>query len=234
MIFTEEILEQGKSINGGWNTEQLTCLGETFLKGWRRRLLGRDYPEETIKNFIDLKNSHKPKVKKKATVSKTERVQKINTTVFKYLICFDGACEPKNPNGNMGMGCVIFDITTGEEVFSHSSCIFLGEYGHSQTSNNLAEYLALIEGLTYLYDNNLTSESIRCYGDSKLVVNQMSGYWKIKEGIYVKAALEAKEMLSEFSNINFQWIPREENNLADDLSKKSMIERKVEFRIQPQ
>jgi hypothetical protein len=58
MILTEEILEQGKSRNGSWSTEQIRVLGETMTRGWRYRLLNRDISEERIQQFLDLKDFH--------------------------------------------------------------------------------------------------------------------------------------------------------------------------------
>jgi hypothetical protein len=58
MILTKEIIEQGKSSNSGWSAEQLNCFGETFVHGWKRRIIGKDFPEETIKKFVALKNQH--------------------------------------------------------------------------------------------------------------------------------------------------------------------------------
>lgn len=59
MILTEQILNQGKSNNGGWNAKQMECLNSyPLVKGWKRRLIGKDFPEEVINNFISLKNDH--------------------------------------------------------------------------------------------------------------------------------------------------------------------------------
>lgn len=60
MIVTQQIIEAGKSINGGWNLQQMKCLG--FENGWERkwirRIVGKDLPEENIKRFLDWKNAH--------------------------------------------------------------------------------------------------------------------------------------------------------------------------------
>ena len=69
MILTNEILEQGKSINGGWSGKQWRLLGITNhykIKGWKNRIIGKHFSEETINKFIDLKDKHiKPGSKKK-------------------------------------------------------------------------------------------------------------------------------------------------------------------------
>lgn len=144
-----------------------------------------------------------------------------------YVCYFDGACEPKNPGGNMGVGAVIMKE---DEVFYQIS-----DYvpANPKNSNNVAEYMAFIYLLNYFIDNNLTDKRIVMYGDSMLVVQQMCGSWRIKEGRYVEYAKIAKSKLAGFKNLNIYWIPREENKLAHNLSKKGMIENGCEFKIQP-
>ena len=130
---------------------------------------------------------------------------------------FDGSCEPINPNGNMGIGALIY--VNDKVEWTYSNTIKLGQYGFNETSNNLAEYLAFQSILTQLIEMGLKDEPICIYGDSKLVVEQMNGRWKIKHGTYSSQAIEAKKLLSSFSNVKIFWIPRERNQLADDLSK---------------
>lgn len=152
--------------------------------------------------------------------------------IFAYMITgyFDGACEPKNPNGHMGIGAILFD--NDEIIHKHSKCIKFGEDGFTSTSNNVAEYLAFINLIEKLIELNYHERNIILYGDSKLVVEQMLGNWRIKKGIYVEHAWKAKKLIASFKKINIQWIPREKNQLADDLSKLKMVERGVEFKIQ--
>ena len=89
----------------------------------------------------------------------------------------------------------------------------------TQTTNNLAEYAGLLAILEYLFRRNLNQEEIHICGDSQMVIEQMNGNWKIKKGPYVGLAEKCKEILEQFSNISFEWIPREDNDIADGLSK---------------
>lgn len=137
--------------------------------------------------------------------------------------------EPINPYGNMGIGAVVYK--DNKEVFSYSHYIAASK----SNSNNVAEYMALEQILLWIRDNKLVEERIFIYGDSKLVINQMKGYWRIKNGLYVESALRCKQVRSEIEKaISFEWIPRELNKRADDLSKGKMVENNVEFKIQPQ
>lgn len=147
-------------------------------------------------------------------------------------VYFDGACEP-NPNGYMGIGCWVLDTKTKNIIYEHSACYNVGENGYKYTSCNVAEYEALRNALTWLLANNHQESDILCIGDSNLVINQMSGVWKIKSGLYALSAFDTRKLVKEFSTISFEWIPRGLNEYADELSKRAMIERDVEFKIQP-
>jgi len=47
----------------------------------------------------------------------------------------------------------------------------------------------------------------------------MAGTWKSREGLYARRYLDAKEMITKFTEIRFSWVPREENHEADSLSR---------------
>lgn len=55
---TLELFNQGKSSKGGWNFTQVRLFGEEMTKGWMNRIVGNDYPEETIMKFLELKDAH--------------------------------------------------------------------------------------------------------------------------------------------------------------------------------
>ncbi len=129
------------------------------------------------------------------------------------IVChFDGACWPKNPYGHMGMGGFI--LYEGANVYEFYYGIEKGD----TNSNNVAEYLALKGLLDKLIELGHNRRSILIKGDSNLVIMQMMGLWKIKSGMYAEHAKYCKSLLPEFSDIHFQWIPREKNEDADYLS----------------
>jgi ribonuclease HI len=144
---------------------------------------------------------------------------------------FDGACEPKNPGGFASYGLVI--LRDGERIFE-DSCLFDPFKLKGRTSNNLAEYSGFLAGLKFLISKGLQQEEILVCGDSKLVIEQMFGTWRIKKGFYVDLALEARHLLKKFTRITGRWIPREENSLADELSKRVLKKANVRFKIQPE
>lgn len=135
----------------------------------------------------------------------------------KIIAHFDGACEPTNPDGNMGMGVHIAD-SEGNILLEYSNFI-PAAVGNT---NNVAEYLALKEALLFLSQDEFKDEEIICKGDSKLAICQMNGEWKIKSGQYSKHALECQKIKSIFSNIKFEHVYREYNTIADNLSKRHL------------
>ncbi len=79
-------------------------------------------------------------------------------------------------------------------------------------TNNQAEYSGVIAGLRYLATTNYRDVTIRM--DSKLVIEQLSGNWKINNPQLRELAGQASELLRDF-NVVLQWIPREQNYKAD-------------------
>ena len=124
---------------------------------------------------------------------------------------FDGSCLPQNPGGYMAYGVAI-DID-GQRCYQFSK-IFQPD---TSNTNNLAEYLGFKEILDVLLYCNLQDEFLKIYGDSNLVINQMFGTWKIKEGSYIKVAKQCKELVKEFPNIHATWIPKDKNYICHDI-----------------
>ena len=118
---------------------------------------------------------------------------------------FDGASRG-NP-GKAGAGALLIN-EEGKVVREASR--FLGD-----KTNNEAEYMALIMLLKAAKDHGVSS--LRVFGDSKLVVSQISRQWKINLPHLRLLAREAWD-LAEGMDISYNWIPREENKRADMLS----------------
>lgn len=80
-------------------------------------------------------------------------------------------------------------------------------------TNNEAEYSALIEGLKQALTLGWTE--ILVQGDSRLVVNQVTGSWKVKKDNLKPLNAKSKALLSKFQSAKVDWIPREKNSRAD-------------------
>lgn len=119
-----------------------------------------------------------------------------------------------NP-GIAGSGACVIDADTGEVILEISK--FIGV-----ATNNVAEYLALVAGLEGAYSLNAEAR-ILVRMDSKLVIEQMAGRWKIKHPDMQQLGAQVQKMVAG-KPIRWQWIPREENSRADALANKAMDE----------
>jgi ribonuclease HI len=137
-----------------------------------------------------------------------------------------------NPGGTAAYGAVI--IQDGYHIWECSELFHPQQGKEDQTTNNVAEYCGLIAVLEYLRHIGAQHEPIMIYGDSRLVIYQMFGQWNIKNGFYVPYALKAKELRQSFFNLSGQWIKRELNTVADELSKRPLRAVGIEFHLQPE
>jgi ribonuclease HI len=86
-------------------------------------------------------------------------------------------------------------------------------------TNNVAEYEALIYGLEKA--NQLKIKRIKCFSDSQLMVRQLNGIYRLKNSDVIKNFVKIWNLKISFDEIEFNYIPREENNIADGLAKKA-------------
>ncbi|MFG2596565.1 bifunctional RNase H/acid phosphatase [Streptomyces sp. NPDC048462] len=139
------------------------------------------------------------------------------TPARRFVIEADGGSRG-NP-GPAGYGAVVIDPVTGETLAEAAEYIGVA-------TNNVAEYRGLIAGLRAA--KALVPEAgadggpqVHVRMDSKLVVEQMSGRWKIKHPDMKPLAAEAARILPA-SAVTYEWIPRERNKHADRLANEAM------------
>ena len=125
-------------------------------------------------------------------------------------IQFDGAAIP-NP-GKMGIGVVLIEDKIRIAKISQK----LPDKG----TNNIAEYTALLTGLTKALE--LGWKHIIIEGDSKLVINQVKGAWKINKAHLKRLHAQVIKELSKFDSYALNWIPRNKNSAADELASKAL------------
>lgn len=127
-----------------------------------------------------------------------------------------------NP-GVAGYGALVRDPDSGRIIARRAEPLGVA-------SNNVAEYSGLIAGLTAAYAID-PGARVEVRMDSKLVVEQMSGRWKIKHEDMKRLALKARELVQAIQaaggSVSFGWIPREKNKDADALSNDGMDGRSV-------
>jgi probable phosphoglycerate mutase len=121
-----------------------------------------------------------------------------------------------NP-GPAGYGAVVRDAVTGEVLAQRAA-------GIGTASNNVAEYGGLIAGLRAALE--LAPDEVEVRMDSKLVVEQMSGRWKVKSPDMRRLAVWAAEIAAAITaaggSVTYTWVPRAENYAADALANSAM------------
>lgn len=117
-----------------------------------------------------------------------------------------------NP-GHAGYGALVRDPDTGKVLAEKAE--YLGK-----VSNNVAEYSGLVAGLKLALEHD-PDALIHVKMDSKLVVEQMSGRWKIKHADMRALATRARSVVDP-QRVTYEWIPREINEDADRLSNEAM------------
>lgn len=117
-----------------------------------------------------------------------------------------------NP-GTAGYGAVVFDGDGRRVLAERNEAIGFA-------TNNVAEYRGLIAGLTAAAEVGARKVEVRM--DSKLVVEQMSGRWKVKHPDMIPLARRAGELAEQFDSVRYTWIPRAENSHADRLANEAM------------
>jgi ribonuclease HI len=114
-----------------------------------------------------------------------------------YIAWFDGACEPLNPGGTASFG-VIVKGADGTVLLREHGVVGKGK----AMSNNVAEYAGVLHILKYL--GSRPPGRVMIHGDSNLVINQLNGKWRIKKGLYLPMALEAKALLASLKGRGWQ------------------------------
>lgn len=130
----------------------------------------------------------------------------------KITIYTDGGARG-NP-GPAGIGVFIHDDagTSLAELYG-----FLGVQ-----TNNYAEYEAVIRALMWCIDQKLYNQTVEIRADSKLIVEQLSGRWRVKDANLREQFIKARALVARFPQITFVHIPREENSVADALANKGI------------
>lgn len=131
---------------------------------------------------------------------------------MKVVIYADGGSR-----GNPGVA------GSGTVVYADDGSTILREIAYvvgKKATNNVAEYHGLLRGLEAARE--VGASEVEFYMDSKLVVEQMSGRWKIKHPDMQKLALAARKLIDGFSAFSIDWVPRAKNKVADALSNDAM------------
>jgi ribonuclease H / adenosylcobalamin/alpha-ribazole phosphatase len=129
----------------------------------------------------------------------------------KVIVEADGGSRG-NP-GPAGFGSVVWTA-------DHATVLAETKQAIGRATNNVAEYRGLIAGLEEAAKLGATEVAVSM--DSKLVVEQMSGRWKVKHPDLAALNAQARALASRFDTISYTWVPREQNSHADRLANEAM------------
>jgi ribonuclease HI len=136
-----------------------------------------------------------------------------------FYIYVDGASSG-NP-GPSGIGIQICDFN-GKVIKEISEYI-------GYTTNNVAEYVALIVALYEIKDiiRNPKQAKVFIFSDSELLVKQMKGKYKTKTTSLIPLNFLAKNFVNKFKKLKFHYLPREKNKYADKLANFALKKSKI-------
>jgi broad specificity phosphatase PhoE/ribonuclease HI len=123
-----------------------------------------------------------------------------------------------NP-GPAGYGALVRDADTGRVLAERAASI-------GRATNNVAEYGGLVAGLQAALDLDASAD-VEVRMDSKLVVEQMSGRWKVKHPDMQQLALQGQKLARRLGSVRYTWVPRAQNGAADALANSAMDGRPV-------
>jgi ribonuclease H / adenosylcobalamin/alpha-ribazole phosphatase len=130
----------------------------------------------------------------------------------RLIVTADGGSRG-NP-GPAAYGAVVLDAATGEVLAERAAAI-------GRATNNVAEYSGLIAGLAAAAEID-PSARVEVRMDSKLVVEQMSGRWKVKHPSMIPLREQAARLARDLAHVTYTWMPRARNAHADRLANEAM------------
>ncbi|NJN43637.1 MAG: ribonuclease HI family protein [Anaerolineae bacterium] len=118
----------------------------------------------------------------------------------------------------MGIGWL---LCRGERLIAHG----YGVTGRGiDATSNMAEYLALNDGLEAIIDMGLEDHPIKIMGDARVIICQMTGDSRVHAERLIPVYRRARKLARKIEFITWEWIPRKENKAADLLTRHAMRE----------
>lgn len=143
------------------------------------------------------------------------RLDQRATTIY-----FDGSSLGRGRRGGPGASAAAVWLLHPDETSEiQSRYIRLGD-------SDLAEYEALILGLTLAKERGATT--LRIYGDSRNVIDQVLGLKSVKKVSLRHCLEEVNSLLLNFPDWSLQWIPRDKNGVADAAARRCIETRGLE------
>jgi len=176
----------------------LKCLAETLSFA------------KTLERFPTLTNDKLESLLLEASAQFKETTPTEHPNTEKLTFYIDGASR-----GNPGRAAIGIVIMNGNGHVIDELKRYIGE-----TTNNMAEYQALIEALTE--GKRIGGKGIKVFSDSELMVRQINGIYKVKDAKLLDMYREAKRLISGFGEFKIEHIARDKNSTADALANEAL------------
>lgn len=134
------------------------------------------------------------------------------------VVHFDGACEPPRGGGVASYGFVV----EGAGLYFEGRGLAVPPFSPHAT-NNVAEYVGAICALEWLEARGFRGR-VALTGDSQLVIRQMEGAYEVRAPHLRAYHDRLAQLAARFRAVRFEWVPRERNRRADELSKDAIEE----------
>jgi ribonuclease HI len=131
-------------------------------------------------------------------------------------IHFDGACEEER-----GVRIAAYGYTLEGAGLRHEEFGLAVPPGHPRATNNVAEYVGAICALEWLLARGYSGD-VRLRGDSQLVVRQLQGEYRVRTPHLLPYHERLRQLIGSFRHVTVDWVPREQNTRADELSKRGI------------
>lgn len=139
------------------------------------------------------------------------------------ILQFDGLFREAPHNLHLGEGAGV--MCYGWVILRGQSIVARGHGGYvrgKEASSNVAEYLALIEGLEALLDAGAANEAVVITGDAKSVIDQMLGMAAVSAHSIRPLHRRARKLFARFRRAQLRWMPRSNNQEADALTRRAL------------
>jgi ribonuclease HI len=212
---TAELIESGKSFRGGWNKIQLAILGVPWppSSGWKPLAMKRRITPLEAQRFVSLRRkgfTHETNGPPSRPAADTAGPYPLTENDV-FIIHIHGASR-----GNPGPAAIGYIIERpGEPEVKHAEHIGVA-------TNNVAEYAALLHALQHA--QRLGGRRLDIKSDSNLLVQQMSGTYKVRDQGLSPLHAQASSLCRAFDSVTFSHIPREKHHRADALCNKALDE----------
>jgi ribonuclease HI len=143
----------------------------------------------------------------------------INNKPQQIAIYFDGACDNRNGTGENIYGCGIVAFNAKGEVLKEVALA-----GEKLGTSNIAEWCALTNAIFMVAElaGTYPQATFKILGDSQLIIRQFNGQYGIKQASFEPFYNLCKAMAKGLPIDSVEWVRRELNQYADDLSKEGL------------